>query len=272
MEAIKSTSLKDILSISIVYHNNDDYLEKVLVQVLPIFRGIEAKVFLIDNASTDKSSKILDRLVPRDDPWITRVVSGQNLGFGRAHNLVLDRIHSRYHLICNPDILLEDASPLTKCLAFMDDIPEVGLSTVRLLNPDGSLQATNKQFPNVLDHFLRRFCSGIRWSLIRHRMESYEMRDVGYESIIDVPFVTGAFMMVRTDLLKAVGGFDPRYFLYFEDADLCRKIQITHRTVYYPYASVIHLWERAAHKHFSTGRIFVESGIRYFNKWGWKLV
>ncbi len=272
MEKIKYNSLENILSISIVYHNNDDYLETVLAQVLPIFREAQIHVFLIDNASTDQTSKILDRLVLVDDPWITRVLSQQNLGFGRAHNLVLDRIHSRYHLICNPDILLEDVSPLTECLAFMDGMPDVGLSTVRLLNPDGSLQPANKRYPNVLDHFLRRFCKGIQWPLVRRRMESYEMRDVGYDMIVDVPQATGAFMMVRTDLLKSVGGFDPRYFLYFEDADLCRKIQQTHRTVYYPYASAIHFWGRAAHKHLKTGKIFVESGIRYFNKWGWKFI
>ena len=264
--------MNGILSISIVYYNNDGYLEDVLTQVLPVFHDAQVQVFLIDNASTDRTPCILDRLVSPDDPWVTRVKSPRNLGFGCAHNLVLDRVQSQYHLICNPDIILKDVSPLMECLTFMAGMPDVGLATVRLLNPDGSLQATNKRYPNVLDHFLRRFCSGIRWPLVRHRMERYEMRDVGYESIIDVPFVTGAFMMVRTDLLRAVGGFDPRYFLYFEDADLCRKIQKTHRTVYYPYASVIHFWKRAAHKQFSTGRMFVESGIRYFNKWGWKLV
>ena len=271
MDQIKPRALKETISASIVYYNNEDYLERVLVRVLPAFRSANVKLFLVDNASTDGTSAILDRYVAPEDPWVTRIRSPLNVGFGRAHNLVLDHLHSNYHLICNPDIVFEDASTLCECVSFMEQQPDVGLTTVKLLNPDGTLQAANKMYPNILDLFLRRFCSRTRWEFLRRRMAHYEMRDVGYDTVIDVPFVNGAFMMVRTELLHAVEGFDPRFFLYFEDADLSRKIQKTHRTVYYPNASVVHFWERSSHKHIHMGLILIENGIRYFNKWGWKL-
>jgi GT2 family glycosyltransferase len=122
----------------------------------------------------------------------------------------------------------------------------------------------------VLDLFLRRFLKDVRWQRLQNRMKKYEMLDIGYDRIIDVPFVNGAFMFVRTSCLRAVGGFDSRYFLYFEDADLSREIQKTHRTVYYPFVSVTHYWERAAHKSTKAALILIANGIRFFNKWGWK--
>jgi len=97
------------------------------------------------------------------------------------------------------------------------------------------------------------------------------MRDIGYERECEVPFLSGAFMFCRSDVLKRLGGFDRCFFLYFEDADLCRRVQQTHRTVYYPATAVTHYWERAAHKSWKFGWIFMQSAARYFWKWGIKL-
>jgi len=78
-------------------------------------------------------------------------------------------------------------------------------------------------------------------------------------------------MFCRTEVLKALAGFDPRYFLYFEDFDLRRKLQQHgYRTVYYPDATVIHLWGREAHKKLRVMAVFIVNMCRYFNKWGWK--
>jgi hypothetical protein len=105
----------------------------------------------------------------------------------------------------------------------------------------------------------------------KRRIESYDMQDVGYDRQCDVPFVSGAFMFCRTAILKAVGGFDERYFLYFEDADLSRKIRdCGYRTVYFPDVSVTHAWERLAHKTRRGAWLFIISACRYFSKWGFR--
>jgi len=78
-------------------------------------------------------------------------------------------------------------------------------------------------------------------------------------------------MFRRTDLLKAIGGFDPGYLLYFEDADLCRRVQQTHRAVYYHEVSVVHFWERSAHKDWKYASYFLKSATRYFGKWGYRI-
>ena len=96
------------------------------------------------------------------------------------------------------------------------------------------------------------------------------MRDVGYEHTYDVPFLSGSFLFCRTDLLKSLGGFDPGFFLYFEDVDLCRRVQRTHRTVYYPDVSAVHFWGRSAHKDWWYSAQFMRSAARYFNKWGYR--
>ncbi|WP_157046224.1 glycosyltransferase family 2 protein [Geotalea uraniireducens] len=103
--------------------------------------------------------------------------------------------------------------------------------------------------------------------------DRYEMKDIGYEDICDVEFMSGSFMFCRTDALTAVGGFDDRYFMYLEDADLSRKIQQAgYRTVYFPTAKVTHLWERASYKSLQMTWIHIRSAIAYFNKWGWKFL
>jgi hypothetical protein len=98
------------------------------------------------------------------------------------------------------------------------------------------------------------------------------MKDKGYDTIYDVESMSGAFMFCRTDVLRELGGFDPRYFMYFEDFDLTRRFQ-EHgfRTVYYPYVTITHLWERSVHKSLRLTCLFTISMFRYFNKWGWKL-
>jgi GT2 family glycosyltransferase len=266
-----SIILKDLISISIVYYNSENYVKTVLPSVLTTIRSTGIQCFLIDNGSTDNSrSRIQGYLEPKDHN-INFIKSPTNLGYGKAHNLVLDQLTTPFHLICNPDIILEDPTVLERTLAFLLDNPAVGLATVRLLNRDGSLQPANKRYPTVLDLFCRRFCGRGRPAWARRRMERYEMLDVGYDRVVDVPFVTGAFMFVRTSCFKAVSGFDPRYFLYFEDADLSREIQKTHRTVYFPDTSVVHFWDRASHKKLMIMLIFITNGFRYFNKWGWKI-
>jgi hypothetical protein len=98
------------------------------------------------------------------------------------------------------------------------------------------------------------------------------MKDIGYEDICDVEFLSGSFMFCRSDALSTTGGFDDRYFMYLEDADLSRKVQQAgYRTVYYPYATVTHLWERASYKSLKMTWVHIQSAFSYFNKWGWKL-
>jgi len=196
---------------------------------------------------------------------------GRNIGYGKAHNWAIAHSKdSRYHLVMNPDIVIMPGT-LDFLISFMDESPDVGMVCPRVLNEDGTDQFLNKRYPSVLDLFIRRFSPRFLHPLLKKRMDHYEMRDVGYDTICDVEVMSGAFMFCRTEVLKALAGFDPRYFLYFEDFDLSRKFQqLGYRTAYYPNSTVIHSWKRAAHKNLRMTLIFIANMYRYFSKWGWK--
>jgi len=98
------------------------------------------------------------------------------------------------------------------------------------------------------------------------------MKDCDYDRELDVSCLSGCFLVGKTELLKRLGGFDSSYFLYFEDFDLCQRVQREgFRTIYYPGFEVEHRWARNSHKNWIHTWYFVTSAIKFFNRWGWKV-
>ncbi len=249
----------------VVYNNPPELIRKAAESILSC--SLNTELHIVDNSPTQVLKSYLIDLPIKYHYY------GSNAGYGRGHNKALDECSdSKYHIILNPDIILAP-SVIESLTVFMDENTDIGLVCPKVLNEDGTVQHLNKRRATVYDLFLRRFLPDSFRPLFQERLDYYEMKDVGYDSIYDVPFVTGAFMFCRTDILKSVGGFDSRYFMYFEDADLSRKFQEHNcRTVFYPYVSVTHLWERASSKSIKMAFILIFNGIRYFNKWGWKFI
>lgn len=229
--------------------------------------SLDCELYVIDNSPTDSLKTLLADLPVKYHFY------GSNAGYGSGHDLAISKeLNSRYHVISNPDIIISPSTIVTLC-SFMAEHPDIGMVCPKILNEDGTIQCLNKRYPTVFDLFARRFIPKSLHYLIQTRLDRYEMKDVGYEDICDVECISGCFMFCRTEVLKDVGGFDDRYFMYFEDFDLSRKIQLAgYRTVYYPHASVTHLWERASHKSLKMTWVHVQSAIKYFNKWGWKFL
>ena len=256
--------LLDCSASIVVYNNQPSMLKRAINSILQC--SLDVELHVIDNSQTSEIHTSLVNLP------ITYHFSGCNLGYGRGHNVAFSQCSaSKYHLVLNPDIILAPTT-INALASFMNDNPDIGMVCPKVVNPDGTLQHLNKRYPTLLDLFIRRFIPGFIATLFRKRLHRYEMRDKGYDSVCDIESMSGAFMFCRTDVLKKIGGFDPRYFMYFEDFDLTRKFQkFGYRTVYYPDASVIHLWERAAHKKLRMTCVFIINMIKYFNKWGWKI-
>jgi GT2 family glycosyltransferase len=228
--------------------------------------SIQNQILLVDYRSDDNIGDFVRNCFPE----IQVFRNSRKAGYGENHNLNLEKAEGRYFVIMNSDMLIS-TNTFASLLDYMEGNPDIGIVSPKILNEDGSIQGLNKRYPTVTDLFLRRFLPRIFQRLFRDRINYYEMRDIGYESIYDVPFLSGAFMFCRTPLLRSLHGFDSRYFLYFEDVDLCRRVQQTHRTVYYPYVSVIHFWERSAHKSWIYTYYFIKSAYRYFGRWGYRL-
>ncbi len=255
------------MTISLVSYNQRYDIERLLPSLLSAAAHVQAEVLLVDCNSNDGTVQFVHERFPEVDVFVNL----KRAGYGENHNINLERAQGRYFLIMNLDMTVDPKTFL--CLAeFMNEFNDIGIVSPKILNADGTIQGLNKRFPTIYDLFLRRFLPKTFQPLFKRRLDYYEMRDIGYDHIYDVPFMSGSFMFCRTDLLKKVGGFDPEYFLYFEDADLCRRVQRTHRTVYYPLVSAVHYWKREAHKNWLFTYYFICSAFRYFNRWGYKVL
>ncbi|MFL9978019.1 glycosyltransferase family 2 protein [Paraburkholderia graminis] len=232
--------------------------------------GMPVTLYLIDNGGLSDVAVALDRLRARG--VLCSIIAGHgNVGYGRGHNLAIERINSCYHLVLNPDIdLAPDA--LQRALDFFEQHSQVGLITPWIGDERGQQQFLCRRYPTLLDLFARGFLpERLRW-LFTRRLARYEMRDQinGREIFWDPPIVSGCFMMFRTSVLKQLAGFDARYFLYFEDYDLSLRAHDVTRVVYAPSVRVLHHGGGAANKGFAHIRMFMASAYKFFNRFGWK--
>lgn len=249
------------LAISIVLYHNGSEAEKAIECI--VNSSITAKVFLIDNSKTDE----LKRLAI--SPAIEYIFNDRNIGYGSGHNVALLRSikeNIKYHIVMNPDITF-GATTLSELIKYMDANDEVGSLMPKVLNEDGSLQRLCKLLPSPLDLLRRRFfCDNASFNAHNKR---YELNDFSYEQTLETPSLSGCFMLLRTSVLKEVGLFDERYFLYLEDYDLSRRINNKFKTMFFPKVSITHGHGRGSYKKNSLLIIHILSAIKYFNKWGW---
>ncbi len=252
--------MKDITITIVSYHNDEDV--KAAVASIEAFTPstITKQIYIVDNAKG--SLKELEKQYSD----VTYVSTGKNLGFGGGHNYVLDSLDSKFHAIVNPDILLK-MDAFSQLLSFMQE-ESIGMCVPRLLDESGELLRVYRRELTVWDMFLRMFLKGC----CKKRQAYHTMQDADDTKPFDVPFAQGSFLVIRTELFKKLGGFDERYFLYMEDADLCKRVNEVSRLVYCPYAEVIHKWEKGSHKSRKLFQLHLQSMFRYFSKWGWKLV
>ena len=254
------------ITVSLVVRNQLEDLKRLMPTLQTSLTEVSSEVLLVDNGSTDGGSQYVCDHFPD-----TQVIQNPDqAGYGENHNLNLARAKGRYFVIMNTDMTVEP-NVFSVLLDYMEKSEDVGIVSPKICNEDGSVQGLNKRYPTLLDLFLRRFVPKRFEALIQRRIDFYEMRDIGYEHAYEVPFLSGAFMFGRYELLKALGGFDSKFFLYFEDVDLCRRVQQTHRTMYCPDASIKHFWMRSAHKSWLFTYYFMRSAFFYFNRWGYKL-
>jgi GT2 family glycosyltransferase len=258
------------LSIGLVTFNHERVVQKTLRSVLEALpASMHAHVWVLDNRSSDGTLAAV-RQIAAEDSRVSVIANARNEGFASGNNRILEMVDSTYHVFCNPDITVT-AGALDTLIDFLRRRPEVAIVCPRVHFEDGRLQPLNKRHPTITDLFLRRFMPEALQRHFAERMRRYEMFDFGYEHIYDVPFLSGAFMVCRTEILKTLGGFDARFFLYLEDADLSRQVQESGwRTVYCPDAVVLHEWRRDAHRSYRAMLLFCASAVRYFNKWGWR--
>lgn len=223
-----------------------------------------ARIFVIDNSPTDCLKDITVSLSEK-----VEYVFGQgNIGYGGAHNIGLQKAqdnNSTYHIVLNPDIYFSPGA-ISSIKSFMEEHNDVGLVLPKVMYPNGDLQYLCKLLPTPMDIFGRRLLPP---SLIRNRNDKFEMRQMGYDKVWNCPILSGCFMFLRLSDVEKTGGFDDRFFMYFEDFDLMRRLHMVCKTVYFPKVTIVHNHAAEHHTNKALLKASIKSAIQYFNKWGW---
>lgn len=253
------------VSVLVVNYNTVHLLE-------PMFKALEAaqgslrlETILVDNASRDDSAAHIRAHYPD----LTFIANDSNVGFGRANNQCLPHIHGRYVLLLNTDAFVAPDT-LSTTVSYMDQHPDVGITGVRLVGRDGVLQPSCRYFPTPLNVFLART------GLTRFAKGGIQLvDDMGWDhaSIRECDWVPGCYYLIRREVVDKVGLFDPRYFLYCEEVDHCKRTKDAGwKVVYHPGTTVVHIGGESA-KSDSTlnqGRqisaLQIESELIYFRK------
>ena len=233
----------------------------------------KARVMVIDNGPGTEQAPILAAIAawPADAGAIELVAGHGNVGYGRANNLALERAHSDFHLVMNPDVELDPAA-LREALKAAREHPEVGMIAPDVYGDDGERQYLCKRYPSVWVLFLRGFAPASLRRRFAKSIDAYEMRDVIADRFVpSVPLASGCFMLARTDLLTRLGGFDPRFFMYFEDYDLSLRVGRESQVAYVPQARILHHGGEASRKGLRHVGWFVASAWRFFARHGWKI-
>src|SRR3989339_550663 len=253
----------DIVTVTVNYKMKD----KVLAMLRSLFRdtenrdisnfaaqNLETSLFprvqsvVVDNDSRDS---IKDALVKEFSQRIIFIDAGANIGFGRGNNLALKKFEAKYYFIANPDLVFMENQPDTvaRLYKFMEDNPKIGIVAPRLVLKSGVTQPSCMRFPRFFDQPIYRLGLHKKYEWARRRVEWLLMKDFDHTKSQPIDWATGAAFFVRGDILKKVGFFDERYFMYFEDCDLCRTFWSRGWPVYYKGDIVIqHGHERASAK------------------------
>lgn len=200
--------------------------------------------------------------------WKLQLIrSSGNVGYGRGNNLVIVGVKSDYHLVVNPDLFV-DKDAVAEAIDFMQQHPDVGLLSPAVFGEDGVRHYLCKKNPTLRIMFLRSFSPHWLRKKFSSAVASFEMRDHDYEKVIrGVEYPTGCFMFFRTLPLQAIGGFDPDFFLHYEDADIGRRMLLIADVVYVPAVRVVHRWARRTHRSIVSMFVTVRSGLLYCYKW-----
>lgn len=195
-----------------------------------------------------------------------------NRGFGAGHNMTIAQQHSEFHLVLNPDAeLAEDA--LCVGLSSLQEDQSIVLLSPKVRGEDGTQEFLCKRYPSLFVLLLRPFAPRLIRRIFRKRLYRYEMRDVcSGPQEADILLASGCFMLVRTAALQSVGGFNDKYFLYFEDFDLSIRLGSQGRLVFNPAIQIVHHGGYAAQKGMQHVKYFIRSGFTFFREHGWRWI
>jgi GT2 family glycosyltransferase len=223
---------------------------------------LKNKLFLIDNTP----NRFYEYLFNNDS--IEYIATEKNIGFGSAHNLILGKIKDKsiFHLVLNPDVSF-NKSVIPNLISEFKRDENIVMIAPRVLFLNGDHQYSCRRYPNVLELIVRRF--SFLKPIFKKIIYKGEYREKDLTEPFFAEYLTGCFQLYITEDFVALNGFDERYFLYMEDVDICKKIDLLgKKKLYYPQEQIIHILKQGSLKNANLFFSHLSSAIKYFLKWG----
>ncbi len=231
------------VSIIIVNWNTKKLLRDCLTSIYEQTRSIDFEVIVVDNFSSDDSTK----MVRAEFPKVILIENKENRGFAAANNQAIAIAQGRYILLLNSDTVVLDKA-IEKTLSFADDNPKAAALGCRVFNPDGTIQTTCFMFPSILNMilsstYLYKLFPGSKF-FGREQMTWWDRNDIR-----EVDVVTGCFILVRRQAIEQVGILDERFFMYGEETDWCYRMKKNGwKIMFTPVGQIIHYGGQSASK------------------------
>ncbi|MCX7816198.1 MAG: glycosyltransferase family 2 protein [Syntrophales bacterium] len=245
------------VSVIIVNYNTRDLLRDCLESVVNTVKTVTYEVIVVDNASVDGSVA----MVKEEYPWVKLITNEKNRGFAAANNQAFAIMEGRYALLLNTDAVLTEGA-VHELYSFMEKTPETGMCCGQLLNADGSKQSSIAVFPTIVTLL---FNMSVLEFLFPSRFPGKRYEHL---SPLEIESGVGACLMIRKEALDHVGWFDERYFFFFEETDLARKMHMMGWKVFFvPTARIYHYQGKSIGVEINSRIHFYRSRYQYFKKW-----
>ena len=227
------------VSINIVHYNTPGLLRQTLLSIRRAAPRLNYEVIVVDNNPQARLSDSLRQEFPE-----MKMIESTNVGFAQGMNKAFEQACGRYLLVSNPDISMLPGS-LEKLVEHLDQNPQTGIVGSQLKSPDGSIQSSCYKFTEPKTVLYRRLPFIKRFAAVKKHLDEYLMVDWDHSDTREVDYLLGACMLIRKQALDDVSGFDPAFFMYFEEQDLCRRFwKNGWQVVYHPASVMVHYHRR----------------------------
>lgn len=264
--AVKRSEERQLLLLLVAYHPSLQEVEQLQACLAELPLQVGYAVVVNDHHPGEP----VEQLAAGADGFLA---NPDNPGYGRAVNRLVEQLGQLppYIGVLNTDLTWPGGT-FEQLLGWLQQHPQVSLAVPQILDEAGSPQKLCKHNPTVLGLFSRRFLPDwLKPTWLKRYDRWYVMEDQNNQEVFEAPYLSGCCMLIRSDAFRRVGGFDERYFLYLEDADLTRTLARDGRCVHLPVAGVVHGWGRGNYRNLGLMAVNLASAWSYFRKWGWAL-
>jgi hypothetical protein len=255
------SGINPLFSIIIVTYNSAEHIENCIHSIMKNIDIGNYEIIIVDNCSTDETVKIVKKYTD-----VHLIINSQNYGFATANNKGFKIAKGEYIIVLNPDVNFTRDTNVTKMIEYYKET-NAGIMAPKLYYRNGDVQENARSFPNILVLIIRGLKLESRFS--RYKFYNNKVGNIDSEIVKSVDWVIGAFFLIQRKLLVELNYFDTKYFMYYEDADLClRAAKKGYKVIYYPFISAIHDYKReSSKKYFSKLKfIHIHSVIRFYTK------